>query len=354
MFDAQVVLSPKDSPRGQLLSQYVCVRITRMDNVDIGLFDYDRNNTLYFFVMNADEQIYLRYGGRDSTGPDAYLNLDSIELAMKQGLELHKKYQRGEIKPAPRPKPMFAREFPLLVERTFARNQCVECHLIGDFQNQHRELDGTLDKPTHLYRSPDIKTIGIYLDVPKGLVVKEAKGAVEAAGMKVGDRITAVNGTPVYTFGDLQYRYDQVPRDSSEVRLTVDRGGSPVELTVSLPPRWWVYDLRWRQATVEPRIYFDARPLTADEKRTLGLNPAGFASKVKRVDTFAEIMKTHELKPGDIITAVNGVEVDPIADSADLYLRLRIKAGDSATLSVLRGGKKTEMPIRTFRMAFRK
>ena len=31
------MLSPKDSPRGKLLSQYVCARITKMDNVDIAL-----------------------------------------------------------------------------------------------------------------------------------------------------------------------------------------------------------------------------------------------------------------------------------------------------------------------------
>jgi len=59
-FDAQVVLSPKNSARGKLMTQYVCVRIPRMDNVDIGLFDYDRYNTLYFFILNADEQIYMR------------------------------------------------------------------------------------------------------------------------------------------------------------------------------------------------------------------------------------------------------------------------------------------------------
>src|SRR5256886_10396643 len=55
-----------DSPLGKQLTQYVCVRVTRMDNVDIGLFDYDRNNAIYFFILNADEQIYMRYGGRDS------------------------------------------------------------------------------------------------------------------------------------------------------------------------------------------------------------------------------------------------------------------------------------------------
>src|SRR6266700_7903440 len=94
VFDAQVVLSPKDSPLGKVLSDYVCVRVVRMDDVDIGLFDRDWNNAIYFFVLNADEQIYMRYGGRESQSPDTYLNLISIELAAKQGLELHRQYQQ--------------------------------------------------------------------------------------------------------------------------------------------------------------------------------------------------------------------------------------------------------------------
>ena len=57
-------------------------------------------------------------------------------------------------------------------------------------------------------------------------MVKEAQGAVQAAGMKPGDRIAALNGTPVWTFGDLQYRYDKVDRKANEVQITVDRGGA--------------------------------------------------------------------------------------------------------------------------------
>src|SRR5215213_8530698 len=102
-----------------------------MDNVDIGLFDYDRYNTLYFFILNADEHIYMRYGGRDNGSQDSYLSLPSLELALKKGLDLHRDYQAGKIQRAPRPKPMFPKEIPMLVERTFNRGACVECHLIG-------------------------------------------------------------------------------------------------------------------------------------------------------------------------------------------------------------------------------
>ena len=325
-----------------------------MDDVDVGLFNRDWNTTLYFFMMNADEQIYMRYGGRDSQSADTYLNLNSLELALKQGLVLHTQYQKGELKKEERPKARFPREMPLLVQRTFAQNQCVECHLIGDFQNLQREQNGTLDKLADLYRSPDIKTLGILLDVPNGLVVKETQGAAKAAGMKPGDRIARLNGTPVWTFGDLQYRYDKVNRKSEHIEIAVDRQGQTVDLTVTLPPRWWWTDVRFRQSSVEPRPYFEDRPLTEVEKRDHGLKPDGFASEVKYVAEFAKTMKSHELQVGDIIFGVDGIERDDQANTAELFIKLRKTAGDSVTLDVMRDGHRLQMPLKTFRLSFRK
>ena len=348
------MLSPPDSPLGKQLSQYVCVRIVRMDDVDVALFDRDWYNTLYFFILNADEQIYMRYGGRDAASPDSYLNIDSLELAARQGLELHQRYLKGELPKKERPKPMFPRENPLLVKRTFAQNACVECHLIGDFQNLVKEQNGTLDKLRDLYRSPDIKTIGIQLDVPKGLVVKAAQGAVATAGMKAGDRIAALNGTPVWTFGDLQYEYDKVDRKAQQVKLTVDRAGKPVDLSVALPARWWQTDVRYRQSSIDPRSYFEDRPLTPEEKAKFGLKPDGFASEVKYVADFAKVMKSHDLQVGDVIAAVDGVERDEIAVTADMYIKLHKKPEEPVTLDVIRAGKRLQMPLKTFRMGFRK
>jgi hypothetical protein len=324
-----------------------------MDDVDVGLFDRDWNNTLYFFMLNADEQIYMRYGGRDAASPDTYLDLNSLELALQQGVELHREYLSGSTKPVSRPKPLFPREIPLLVQRTFMQRQCVECHLIGNFQNLQREQAGTLEKLTHLYRSPDIKTLGITLDVPKGLVVKETGDAVQAAGMKPGDRITALNGTVVRTFGDLQYVYDKVDRKATQIQIAVDRNGESAVLGIALPPRWWWTDLRFRQSSVEPRTHFEDRPLTDEEKRKLGLKPEGFASQVKYVADLAKVMKTHDLRVGDIIVGVDGVESDEIANTADLFIKLRKTPGDTAMLDVLRDGKRTRMPLKTFRMNFR-
>ncbi len=325
-----------------------------MDDVNIGLFDRDWNNTLYFFALNSDEQIYLRYGGRDSRSQDTYLNLNSLELALAKGLELHRLYLAGRLPGAETPAPLFPRQIPLLVERTFAKYRCVECHLIGDFTNLERERNGTLDKVTDLFRSPDIRSLGIELDVPNGLVVKEARGPVGAAGMKPGDTIRKLEGTEVWTFGDFQYRFDKVRRDAVQIVLTVDRGGTLVPLTVPLPERWWWTDLTFRQSSVDPRVYFDSRPLTAEEKEKYGLDRTGFASTVTRVDMFAEVTKSHELRVGDIVFAVDGVERDPIANTAELFIKLRRKPGETVTLGVLREGRRTQMPLKTYKVGFRK
>lgn len=348
------MLSPKNSPRGKLLSQYVCVRITRMDEVDIALFERDWNNTLYYFVMNADEQIYMRYGGRDARSPTVYLDLNSLELALEKGLDLHRKYRAGQLKKSDRPQPVFPREIPPLVERTFDRRQCVECHLIGDFGLIHREQTGKLNKLTDMFRWPDIRMLGIELDIPKGLLVKAVADPVQTAGMKAGDRIAAVNGTPVWTFGDLQYYYDKVPRTAKQVSIAVDRSGQNIELSIPLPDFWWLTDLRYRQLSIDPRAEFESRPLTVAEKNKYGLKADGFAGEVTKIGGFADMLKVHELKAGDIVYAVDSVEQDSVANTPELFIKLRKTAGDTVTVDVIRDGKRIKMPVRTQRMYFRK
>ena len=57
---------------------------------------------------------------------------------------------------------------------------------------------------------------------------------------------------------------------------------------------------------------------------------------------------------GDIIVGVDGVERDDLANTAELFIKLRKTAGDSVMLDVLRDGKRIQMPLKTYRMSFRK
>lgn len=348
------MLTPKSSPRGKLLEQYVCGRITSMSGINIGLFDFDRHNALYYFIMNADEKIYMRYGGRDAESAMTYLNLRSLELALEQGLALHRENTKDDHDDATNPPARFPREIPTLVERTIERHNCVECHLIADFENQELEAAGKLDKLTRMFVSPDIKRIGIELDVPRGLVVKQVSKEAELAGLQAGDQILEWDGTRVRTFGDLQYQYNKVARDRTSISLRVLRGAAERNLEIQLPSVWWQTDLEYRYWTVDPLVYFKARALTEAGKREHQLRTDGFASVVTYINPAATVLKRHALQVGDIVYAVDNVDHDALADTCITHIKLRKTAGSSVKLSVLRNGQKLSMKLKTERQSFRK
>jgi serine protease Do len=342
------------TPLGDLLSQYTRVRITDMTNIDIGLFDYDRHNALYYFILNADEQVYMRFGGRDARGPNVYYNLDSFQLALQKGLDQHGLYENGKLQKSSRPPARFPRDIPLLQKRIIKWGRCVECHLIDDYDLQEREKAGTLDRRRDMFRFPDIRRIGIDLDIPKGLEVNHATGPAQEAGMLPGDLIIGIADQPVLTFADLQYEYNKVDRDAKQVAIKVERGGKQISLSIGLPPEWWWTDLYYRFLTIEPLVYFENRPLTTKEKASLGLDPAGFASEVVKIDPSADALGIHKLELGDIVFEVDGITKDPQIQNCRLYMKLTKRAGDVIHVKVLRDGKIMDRQINSERQFYRK
>lgn len=330
-------------------------RIVNLVGIDVGLYDFDRHNAIYFFIVSPDEDVYLRYGGRDAASADTYLDLDSFVLALEAGLEQHALWQAGELPPSERPEPLFPREMERLRKIEMDRGRCIECHMVGDYAAVDRELAGTLDKRRDMFRTPDIQDIGIHLDVPRGLVVERSSGPAEAAGLRSGDRILAAAGRSVLAYGDLLHAYDRLDRTASRLHLTVEREGTDrVDLAVELPTLWWVSDLGYRYWSIDPVTYLSAAPLTAERKRELDLRPDGFACEVTRVTPRAKVLELHEIEPGDVIFSVDGVEADPPIDDCLLYLRLNVTAGSETRLGVVRGDTRLELTAGTQRQLFRK
>lgn len=325
-----------------------------MEGVDISHWNFDFHNSLGYFITNADEYIYARYGGRDARAAESYLSLDSLQIALEAGLLQHELYQQGKLPERTRSEPFYPRDIPQLNQYVVKQRNCVECHHIADYRAQQLELEGKLDKLRTMFPFPDIRNIGIELDVPKGLVVDQATEAVAEAGLQPGDRITGINGVPVITFADLQYEYDKIPRESRHFELEIDRGGSRHVLSVDLPALWWKYDVGFRYWSIDPLIYFDAEPIPADEKQELGLPAESFASRVSEIDPIAPQLGLHQLEVGDVIVGVNGVASDPTLPDARLYLRLNVTPGEPAQLTVLRDGQRSEMKIKTKRQFYRK
>ena len=280
--------------------------------IDVALYDFDRHNAIYFFIVSPDEDIYLRYGGRDAASADTYLDLDSFVLALEAGLEQHALWQAGELPERSRPAPLFPREMERLKRIEMDRGRCIECHMVGDYQAVDMELAGTLDKRRDMFRTPDLRDIGIHLDIPKGLVVERSTGPAGAAGLEPGDRIVAAAGTAVLAYGDLLHVYDLHDRTATTFDLAVEReGAGRLDLSLDLPSLWWVSDLGYRYWSIDPVVYVTTTPLSAERKRSLEMRSDGFACEVTEVNPRATVLELHELQSADVIYAVDGVEADP-------------------------------------------
>ena len=62
----------------------------------------------------------------------------------------------------------------------------------------------------------------------------------------------------------------------------------------------------------------------------------------------------HTLKEGDIITAVDGKEVNSLHTGVELHIQLYHKSGSKVTLDVIREGEKITLPLQTKRKFFRR
>lgn len=320
------------------------MRVTDLTGIDVGHFDFDRDLTVFMFIINADEDIYLRYGGRDDESADTYLDTESLALALELGLAEHERFAAGTWTGLPRAEPKFPRDYPQIKREQVDKGNCVHCHMIGAGETRVRQSAGSLDKLTDLWLYPDIKRLGIELDVPNGLAVRKVVGAAKQAGLRKRDQITSVAGQRVLTFADLQYALHNLPRDARRVNIGVTRRADSLGLDLELEEHWRVTRIGRRSAlhALTPFSEFWGRELEPGEKRGLGLDADALACEVTKfwVDTNG---KKAGLRVGDIVYAVDGVRSSPLTGHPAVYIRLHCETGDSPTLSVLRGRKQLEL-----------
>ncbi len=95
-----------------------------LNGIDLNHYDYDRHNTLFYFVINQHEHIYLRFGGRNSDAAEKYLNLDALELALKSGLQQFQDKPEAGIS-SPNPKTLLPAQLPGMNADVIKKGRCV-------------------------------------------------------------------------------------------------------------------------------------------------------------------------------------------------------------------------------------
>ena len=313
------------NPRGKiakLLRDYVCIRIADLTGVDIGLFEFDPDSTLYCFILNADEQIYMRFGGRDDESAETFLNAESLEIALERGLEQHEKQKAADAPKPKRPDPFFPRDYPDIKNDEIAKGKCVHCHHLGQAKTKMLQSQGKLDRMKDMWIYPDIKRLGLQIDPEKGLEIDGVEGVAKDA-------------------------LNKHPMESKTLKLTVLRKDEEVELELPLGKWWRVTDIARRAGThaLEPFPEFWGKELDKSEKRKLGIKEDEFGLEITKfwVKTNAQAAG---VQVGDVVYAVDDLTTIEYTTNPTTWIRLNKDAGDTITVKVLRNGKKLEFSFK--------
>ncbi len=317
---------------------FVFLRMTRMNGVDLNRFVFDYDLTFMAFFLAPDGQVLSRYGGRDADSAEHRLSARGLLNAMSEVLRLHE--SEGAPPSPPAPPPSTPEDIPAMAALTKGHTEaCIHCHMVNDARYEQQRRDGTFRKAS-LWRYPLPENLGLSLDLDENnLVRKVHKGSpADRAGVRAGDRLHSARGIRTLTAADLQFALDGVGNDS-KLALTVEREGKPTSVTLELPEGWRHQDLSWRKSIRElpPHGGFYGVPLAEDERAKQGIRGDHIAFRVQYVHPPSTAARAG-LRAGDVIVAVDGKRQLPYRQLRS-YFPLEHEAGDRVEVVVLRGGK---------------
>lgn len=334
-FDGQVVRLERLK---DIADKFVRVRLTRIDNADLNLFEFDYDLTMMIFFLNAEEQVYARYGGRDAASADSRQSLAGLHYTMQSVLQMHEREEKA-FAPKSQETPKYFRN------SAGARGSCQHCHRVKEIFNADLRSAGKWT-PDMIWRYPLPENAGLLLEVDRGNVIKEVKekSPAAAAGLKTGDMLRRLNGVPVHSFGDAQYALDRAPKAGS-IEVVWQRDDKVLQDKLTLPDGWRRGDLSWRTSmrhlVPSARVYGD--DLTAEEKKALGLSEKQLAFRQKT--TLTNQARAAGVQGGDIIFGVDGRLLEMDVTAFQYYIKSNYLIGEKATLNIIRDGKRMDLPM---------
>jgi hypothetical protein len=352
--DERVMMPDKEL--AEIERQFVCLRVIQTNGLDLGVFQYDYDQSWAAMFLNADMTVYGRYGTRAASGPqsDGLLSQGGFQHAAERALALHKAYPGNKAqlaaKSGAKPEYKTPTEIPGLTDRpakATVRQQCIHCHMVKEFAMRAKWEAGKLTKDD-LYVYPMPERIGLTMDVEDGLLVKTVAAGSPAAkaGLASGDELLSMASQPLVSTADIQWALHRLPNESS-LPVAIRRQGQSQTKTVSLAGDWKKSDIGWRASSwYGLRHGVKTEPLPAAEKSSRGIKDGGLALVVKGLHgKGGPKVQAAGLRMNDVIVAVDG-KSEALSES-DFLAHLRLNHGpeDKVRLTVLRGDDRKELTI---------
>lgn len=364
--DELVQQDPRVRP---LLEKFIPVRIVSTNGLDLGLFQFDYDQSFAAFLMHADGTIYGRFGTRSNrTSWSDDVSVEGLARALQGALELHAQYpankdslarKRGRSPefPVPEKFPQLKDKYgPTLKYEGNVVQSCIHCHQIGDAQRELVRKHKQAIPEELLFPYPHPKTVGLILDPRERATVRcvEPASAAAQAGFQAGDEILSLDGQPLLSLADVQWVLHNAAADGASVRAEVQREGKKQELTMKLGKGWRQRDdLSWRSSSWGLRRMATGglllEELPAAERRKLDAAPGAMTLRVKHVGQYGPhaAAKDAGFRQGDVLIEFDGRtdlrrETDLLA-----HALMKHQPGERIAVTVLRDGQaiKLELPM---------
>jgi hypothetical protein len=336
-FDGQVVRLERLK---DLADRFVRVRLTRIDEVDLNLFDFDYDLTFMVFFLSPEGKVYARYGGRDGESPDRRQSLDGLRYTMQSVLRMHER-QEPAFAPQARQAPRFLRE----VSGARRPGQCLHCHQVKEVLDAAMQRAGQWSRD-QVWRYPLPENLGLELEVDRGNVVKAVTGGspAAAAGLRSGDVVHRLGGVPIHSFADAQFALDRAPKGGA-IELAWQRGDRAMRDKLSLPEGWRKTDVSWRASVrrLVAAARLSGKDLTPQEKQALGLSANQLA--FRHWEVVHSQAKAAGVRGGDVILGVDDKQLDTDVSGFQRYIERNYLVGDQVTVNLLRDGKRLNLPM---------
>ncbi len=359
MLDGQV--ARRDPELGDVLDQFVCVRVVEVNDLDLATFQFDTGLTWAVLFMNADKTVYGRYGSRSGLDGLADATLQGFRKAALAALEIHKAYPGNKASlagkagapprfPTPRGYPSL-KEYPKTIdpaagERGRDNPTCIHCHQIQ--AAEYRMIRGSKEPiPDRLlWAYPMPSALGLELDAQERARIRSVAAGSPAAkaGFRQGDDLLSLEGQPLISVADIQWILDRAPEDSP-LRAVVRRDGAPLALDLAIPPGFRRKgDFSWRAATSDtfrPDMTGESLSLEEREKRNMG--DADIAIRI----TYSGIrLPGADVRKDDILVEVDGRRTGLPSFSEFLaYVAQKKASGETLALTLVRDGKELRRQV---------
>jgi predicted metalloprotease with PDZ domain len=312
----------------------------RIQGADLNLFEFDYDCTWFAFMLNADEHIYGRYGGRDAKGPDDRMSLAGFRFSLQAALDAHQ-----QVRPASKPRNARAFRVDDYPAAKGMERGCIHCHQTWEYRRSYLKSQGKWSKD-EVWVYPLPENIGLTLEIDRGNhVLSVAKNSpADRAGVRAGDAVKTINSVSIASFADASYALHKSPAEGA-VSITWEHDGKTQSANLALAAGWRRTNVTWRPSMLDilPSISLSGEDLSAAEKKSLGLAPARLA--------FRQDAKVHKsmadagVRSGDVIVGVDSQELDMSMTEFFAYIRRNYLIGEKVQLNVVRNGKKVDLPL---------